>query len=45
MTSLLCKLFIKNQNDLRSPDVRRAYGTLSSVTGIILNLLLSAQYL
>ena len=42
MTSLLCKLFVKDRNDLRSPSVIKAYGTLSSITGIILNLLLSA---
>ena len=42
MTSLLCKLFIKNYEDVRSPRVIRAYGTLSSVLGIILNILLSA---
>ncbi len=41
MTDLLCKLFIKRQNDPKSPDTRRAYGTLSSVTGIVLNLFLS----
>ena len=41
MTDLLCKLFIKRQDDPKSPDTRRAYGTLSSVTGIILNLFLS----
>ena len=42
MTSLLCRLFIKDRDNLRSPSVVRAYGTLSSITGIILNLLLSA---
>lgn len=41
MTELLCKLFIKRQNDPKDPALRRAYGTLSSVTGIILNLFLS----
>ncbi len=42
MTHLLCKLFIKNPNDTTSPAVRRAYGTLVSTVGIILNLLLAA---
>ena len=42
MTSLLCKLFIKDRDDLRSQNVIRAYGTLSSVTGIILNIFLAA---
>lgn len=42
MTELLCKLFIKNRHDTASPAVRRAYGTMVSAVGIILNLLLSA---
>lgn len=42
MTNLLCKLFIKDRDNVRSPNVRRAYGTLGSVVGIILNLLLAA---
>ena len=41
MTNLLCKLFIKNGDDLKRPEVRRAYGTLASVVGILVNLLLS----
>ncbi len=41
MTNLLCKLFIKNSDDLKNPEVRRAYGTLASVVGILVNLLLS----
>lgn len=41
MTSLLCKLFIKNRDDTASPLVRRAYGTLVSIVGILLNLLLA----
>ena len=41
MTDLICKLFIKNTNDLKDPNVRRAYGTLSSTVGIILNVLLA----
>lgn len=42
MTSLLIKLFIKSPRDTSSPTVRRAYGTLASTVGIILNLLLAA---
>ena len=42
MTELLCKLFIKDRQNTASPLVRRAYGTLVSVVGIVLNLLLSA---
>ena len=41
MTQLLCKLFIKNHDQTTSPVVRRAYGTLASAVGIILNLLLA----
>ena len=42
MTELLIKLFIKSPRDVSSPAVRRAYGTLASTVGIILNLLLAA---
>ena len=41
MTSLLIKLFIKSPHATHSPAVRRAYGTLASTVGIILNLLLA----
>lgn len=41
MTTFLTKLFIKNPDNVSSPTVRAAYGTLSSVVGIILNVLLS----
>ena len=41
MIRLLTRLFVKNHNDLQSPDVRRAYGTMVSVVGIVLNLLIS----
>lgn len=40
MTDLLIKLFIKNKSDLSSAQVRGAYATLASVTGIVLNVLL-----
>ena len=41
MTTLLCKLFVKNWQDTKSPAVRRAYGTMASAVGIVANLLLS----
>ncbi len=41
MTELLCRLFIKDGENINSPPVRRAYGTLASVVGIILNTLLA----
>lgn len=40
MTELLTRLFIKDRKNVTSPRVRAAYGTLASITGIILNLLL-----
>ena len=42
MISLLGRLFIKNSNDVQNPLVRRAWGTLAAILGIILNLLLFA---
>ena len=42
MTELLCKLFVKNRENIGLPEVRRAYGTLASVVGIIVNILLAA---
>ena len=42
MTALLIRLFIKSPHSTHSPAVRRAYGTLASTVGIILNLLLAA---
>ena len=41
MTGLLVKLFIRDSENIKSPSVRRAYGTLASVVGIILNLLIA----
>ena len=38
MTELLCKIFIKDRNNIKNLAVRRAYGTLASIVGIILNL-------
>ena len=40
MTKLLTKIFIKDRENVDCPTVRRAYGTLSSITGILVNLLL-----
>ena len=42
MTALLCRLFIKNRSNVQDPKVRSAYGTLSSVVGVVLNLILFA---
>ncbi len=42
MIKLLTRLFVKNSENVKDSNVRRAYGTLSSVTGIVLNVLLSA---
>ena len=41
MTGLLVKLFIRDSENIKSPAVRRAYGTLASIVGIILNLLIA----
>lgn len=42
MLKLLIKLFIKNSDDVANPVVRRAYGTLCSLYGVFLNVLLFA---
>ena len=42
MTALLCRLFIKNHKDTQNTAVRRAYGTMASVVGVIINLILFA---
>lgn len=42
MTSWLIRLFVKNPQDVTDRGVRAAYGTLGSVTGIIVNILLAA---
>ncbi len=42
MTKLLCRLFIKNGENIKDPRVRSAYGTLCSIVGIVLNLILFA---
>ena len=40
MTDLLPRLFIKNRENVTDPKVRGAYGTLSGIVGILVNLLL-----
>ncbi|MGN0569555.1 MAG: cation diffusion facilitator family transporter [Candidatus Fimenecus sp.] len=43
MTRLLVKLFVKDSENINNVRVRAAYGTLGSVTGIILNILLAVS--
>ena len=40
MTGLLVKTFIKDSENINDPAVRKRYGTLSSIVGIICNILL-----
>ena len=40
MTELLIKMFIKNSDDTTNPSVRRAYGTMAGIVGIICNVFL-----
>ncbi len=40
MTQFLIRHFIKNNENINNPDVRKQYGTLAGVTGIICNLFL-----
>ena len=42
VVSLLSKIFIKNRDDVTDPAVRKAYGSLCSALGIVLNVLLFA---
>ncbi len=42
MTKLLAKIFIKNNKNTTDPTVRKSYGTMSSVVGIIINFILAA---
>ncbi len=42
MITLLSRFFIKNREQTEQPAVRRAYGTLCGILGIVLNLLLFA---
>lgn len=41
VTELLCRLFVKDRENIKSPAVRRAYGTLASIVGIIVNVILA----
>ncbi len=41
MTSLLTRLFVKDSENVKLPSVRLAYGTLTSIVGIVLNILLA----
>lgn len=41
MTALLIKLFVHDSENTKETSVRTAYGTLGSVTGIVVNLLLA----
>lgn len=40
MIHILTRLFIKNSDDITNPEVRTAYGNMSGIIGIILNLCL-----
>lgn len=40
MMSLLVQMLIKNKDEVSNPSVKKAYATLSSVVGIMLNLFL-----
>ncbi|MBS7176717.1 MAG: cation transporter, partial [Clostridiales bacterium] len=40
MTDFLVKLFIKNRNDIHDPQVRKKYGSLGGIVGIICNIIL-----
>ena len=42
MTELLSKIFVKNNEDVKNPKVRKSYGTLSSFVGIFVNIILAA---
>lgn len=40
MTNLLVKLFIKNSDEIMNADVRKTYGTMSGIVGIVCNIIL-----
>lgn len=42
MVKLLTKMFIKDGDNVSDPKVRKAYGSLCSILGIVLNVLLFA---
>ena len=41
MTNLLIKLFIRDKGDKITPELRKKYGTFSSIVGVTVNVLLS----
>lgn len=43
MKDLLIRLFIKNADDVRLPEVRQKYGRMASLVGIVVNLMLFAS--
>ena len=45
MFKLLVKLFVKDYKNYKSPVVRERYGFLSSITGIVINIILSLSKL
>ena len=45
MIKLLTRLFVKNSDDIKNPEVRSAYGNMSGIVGIFLNLCLFAAKL
>ena len=42
MFDLLARLFVRNYKNVKDPTVRRAYGMLVSIVGIVLNFILAA---
>jgi len=42
LTELICKLFIKDSDNVKSTQVRASYGMLASIVGIVLNIVLAA---
>ena len=45
MIKLLTKMFVKNSDDVKNPEIRTAYGNMSGIVGIFLNLCLFAAKL
>lgn len=45
LVNLLTKIFVKNSDDVKNPDVRASYGNMSGLVGIFLNLCLFAAKL
>lgn len=41
MRTILIKIFIRDSENIHNPQVRTAYGTLGSITGIVTNILLA----